>query len=64
MSKEMPEAWGWWGEEGGYRLDVKRDGKKVIFTVTSATQPPISVTLAAFRIEQLRQWLTPEEQAR
>lgn len=61
MSIEMRQAWGWWGEEGGHRLDVKRDGRKVIFTVTSATQPPVSVTLADFRVDQLQRWLLPEE---
>lgn len=56
------EAWGWWGDEGGHRLDVRRDDRGgVVFTVTSAHQPPISVTLADFRIDQLREWLRSEK---
>lgn len=55
------EAWGWWGDEGGHRLDVKRlkDGR-VEVTVTSASAPPVSVTLANFRVPQLKEWLREE----
>ena len=53
-----PAMFGWWGEEGGHRLDVKcwRDGKLEL-TVTTAHQPPSTVTLANFRALRFWQWV-------
>lgn len=53
-----PAEWGWWGDEGGHRLDAKcwPDGKLEL-TVTTAHQPPSTVTLANFRALRLWQWI-------
>lgn len=52
-------AWGWWGDEGGRRLDVERlENGRVVFTASSGQQEErVSVTLANFRVPQLRDWL-------
>lgn len=55
------EAWGWWGEEGGHRLEVKRgENGSMVFTVVGATQPPASVTIANFRVAQIKEWMSDE----
>lgn len=57
------EGWSWWGEAGGTRLDVKRvsdDGiKRIEFKVTTPNEIA-SVTLATFRVDQLKDWLRDE----
>lgn len=56
MSEEK-ETNGWWGEEGGHRLDVEHLGRGwVRLTVTTATQPPSVVTLADWRAHQFWKW--------
>ena len=53
----LPDAWGWWGNEGGRRLDVTRmDNGAVLFGITGEHGQEF-VTLANFRIKQLRDWL-------
>jgi len=53
-----PAVCGWWGDEGGHRLDVKcwSDGRLEL-TVTTAHQPPSTVTLANFRALQFWLWV-------
>ena len=54
----LPDTWGWWGNEGGHRLDVTRTPNGgVLFGITTAHQEQVFVTLANFRVRQLRDWL-------
>lgn len=62
------EKTGWWGDEGGHRLDVEHLGNgRLQITVTTAHQPPSVVTLANFRAHQFWLWInevTPLEWSR
>lgn len=52
-----PEVFGWWGEEGGHRLDVKCWTNGTLeLTVTTSHQPPSVVTLTGWRALRLWQW--------
>ena len=56
------EGWEWWGEEGGMRLVTRRDDRAyVLLAITEGSVYPTTelghVTLAPFRVQQLRDWL-------
>lgn len=56
------DGWEWWGEEGGMRFVTRRDDRGfVLLAITEGSVYPTTelarVTLAPFRLLQLRDWL-------
>ena len=54
----LPNDWQWWGNQGGRHLRVELEkNNAVAFTASDEQGHIVTVTLANFRVRQLREWL-------